>query len=233
MLSKTARSYSSVFNSSVPQRPPDRAVSRSYGGRPLGPNSYHPSPPEWLVEPERETSAFASKTQMRMAELPLTAELDFLGAPEQMTLQYRSAPGSRGLTWPVPPPPRENHRMPGLDQFSDAEISLENDVLHSARKYAASFQSNSKRMPTTREQHQLGPGSYDVQKSSVTVNDPKRASYAFKSETNNSMFRDAKNEPPDAVQSIQSAILARHWTSKGLAFSTRERFPRARPKWKD
>ena len=67
----------------------------------------------------------------------------------------------------------------------------------------------------------------------VRVRDPKRMNYTFKSETSSSLFGAEAGQPPDTVQSIQSAILSRHWTSKGVAFSTRERFPRARPRWKD
>ena len=68
---------------------------------------------------------------------------------------------------------------------------------------------------------------------SVAVREPKRNSYTFKSQTTGSVFGASSNEPPDNVQSIQSAVLNRHWTSKGSAFSTRERFPRVRAKWKD
>ena len=68
---------------------------------------------------------------------------------------------------------------------------------------------------------------------SVRVRDPKRMNYTFKSQSSGSVFGAPAGQPPDTVQSIQSAILRKHWTSKGVAFSTRERFPRNRPRWKD
>lgn len=89
--------------------------------------------------------------------------------------------------------------------------------------------------PSTLLAHVLPPSAAPLvyRLASVAVREPKRNSYTFKSQTTGSVFGASSNEPPDNVQSIQSAILNRHWTSKGSAFSTRERFPRVRAKWKD
>ena len=40
-------------------------------------------------------------------------------------------------------------------------------------------------------------------------------------------------EAPSTVTDALFARQARAWTSKGYAFSTRERFPRVRKRWKD
>ena len=74
---------------------------------------------------------------------------------------------------------------------------------------------------------------YEVAQASVAVRDPKRANYTFKSQTSGGLFDSQASQPPDAIQSIQTAILLRHWTSSGSPFSTRERFPRVRARWKD
>jgi hypothetical protein len=238
-LQRTPRSYSSVFNSSVPQRPAEKYATRSYGGRPLGPSSYNPTPPAWLNEPLRELSSFASKTPLRKFQEPITAQLDFLSHAGQLEVQYGAAPGAHGLRWPSPPEEREVVRDPGLDNFSDTLVgSLGNEVALSSRSYASSFQSTSKRGfnadSGAETPAELGPGVYELQLASIRVHDPKRASYTFKSTTTSSSFgTPSVGQPPDTIQSIQSAILRKHWTARGVAFSTRERFPRVRPRWKD
>ena len=45
--------------------------------------------------------------------------------------------------------------------------------------------------------------------------------------------KDIKDEAPSTVTDALFARQARAWTSKGYAFSTRERFPRVRKRWKD
>jgi len=232
---RTPRTFSSVFNSSVPQRPVERGPARSYGGRPLGPNSYVPNPPNWGHDPGRQMAAFSSKTPLRKYDTPLTAQIDFLSHAGQLTSSRFEAPGSRGNAWPDLPPPVAVNRDPGLDNFADALTgSVASDVALSGRKYSV-FSSQQKRDLPLRAGTSplLGPGVYDTALNEVNVRDPKRLSYTFKSQTDSSAFGEVAGQPPDAVQSIQSAILSRHWTSKGVAFSTRERFPRARPKWKE
>jgi len=236
----SGQAFSSVFNSSVPQRPSERGALRSYGGRPLGPNSYTPTPPGWAIDPERQSSAFASKTQKSTLDKVLTSDIDYMNKPELVNrLVDENAPGSLGYTWP-----RHEHEMvlthggDGLlDRYYDVDFgdkeSLATGVHQSARKYASSFTSASKRFPPRREQHDLGPGSYEMPPSAVQVRDAKRANYAFKSLTTGGSFTREANEPPDAIQSSQYAEQSKHWISKGLAFSTRERFPRQRPRWKD
>jgi len=235
----SGQAFSSVFNSSVPQRPAEKSALRSYGGRPLGPNSYSPTPPGWMFEPERQSSAFASKTVKGVTEAALTADIDYLNKPQLLTQVIGDSPGSRGYTWP-----RHEHEMilgPGgdglLDRVYDPDYggkqTVANGVINSGRKYASSFTSASKRFPAVRQPHEMGPGSYEEPRVAVQVKDAKRSSYAFKSLTTGSTFTKESNEPPDAIQSSQYAEQARHWTSKGLAFSTRERFPRQRPRWKD
>ena len=193
-----------------------------------------------MTDPMRENSVFMSKTTLSSNEKPITADLDFYGHAGQVSLYTREAPGSRGLHWPVPPDPREVVRDPGLDEFCDSvSYSLSGDVMRSSRKYASSFQSTLKRgtdaVPGTQRATSpvLGPGVYSVPLDTIKVRDTKRMNYTFKSQTDSSLFGAEAGQPPDTVQSIQSAILGRHWTSKGVAFSTRERFPRQRSRWKD
>lgn len=238
---RTQRSFSSVFNSSVPQRPVERGPARAYGGRPLGPNTYNPSMPRWHKDPQRAMGVFTSKTPLRQYDTPLTSQIDYLGHAGQLTSSRAELPGSRGHGWPDVPDPLSVNRDPGLDNFCDAVTgSVSGDVAVSSRKYAPVFQSAHKRnqdrasldlvaMPagfSRATSPMLGPGVYDTPMNEVHVRDPKRASYTFKSQTVSDIFGTPAGQPPDAVQSIQSAILSRHWTSKGVAFSTRERFPR-------
>lgn len=246
---RTNSTFGSVFSSSVPQRPVERGPTRAFGGRPLGPNSYNPSMPQWHNDPQRPMSSFASKTQTRNYATPLTSQIDFLNPDLGPLVSSRGeAPGSRGLEWPVVPAPSDVERDRGLDEFCDALTgSVGSEVSRSARKYSSVFNSAHRRnLAELRNQpfHTsaytrttsplLGPGVYDTPlNDGARVRDPKRASCTFKSETSSSIFGTPAGQPPDAVQSIQSAILSRHWTSKGVAFSTRERFPRDRPKWKE
>ena len=201
--------------------------------------TYHPPNPPWMNEPLRMNGVFASKTQLRSYDEPLTAHLDFLANAEQLKAQYGAAPGSHGLRWPSIPQEPASHRDPGLDEFSNSNYgTLETSVLHSTRKYASSFESTSQRGKGALEGDTppaLGPGAYDMtSRSSVRVHDPKRASSNFKSANFSTLsMASSVSQPPDNIQSIQSAILMKHWTSKGVAFSTRERFPKQRARWKD
>ena len=206
---RTGRTFSSVFNSSVPQRPDASAAPRYDGGRPIGPNTYKPPSPKWHIDPIRENAVFSSKTALRTYAVPLTAQLDFLGHADQVSIERGEAPGARGLHWPDPPQPREAVRDPGLDEFCDAMsfLDVSSQVLTSSRKYAASFQSATKRThePAAPTSPQLGPGVYDLHLESVRVRDPRRMNYTFKSQTSASLFGVPANQPPDSVQSIQSA----------------------------
>ena len=183
------------------------------------------------------TSTFKSSTKLRSYKTPLTADIDFLQAPEAgVRASQGAAPSSQGHAWPQALEPRELARDPGLDDFGEVRShSFADTVQNSSRKYAASFTSSAKRMPPP-EAHtpaSLGPGAYDHMVTAVRVMDPKRPNYTFKSQTAGSLFNLHANQPPDTIQPIQSAILRRDWTAKGVAFSTRERFPRNRPKWKE
>ena len=233
----STRTFNSVFSSSTPQRP---GISvPSYGSRPLGPTTYHPRGPAWHNDPSRMTSTFLSKVPNRTKMgTPLTCEIDYLESPERsMRATLTSGPSSHGHAWPNALEPRELMRDKAFDDFCEIDVgTLSSAVTHSSRRYASSFQSASKRMPSDTDgatSPVLGPGAYDTAKASIVVHEPKRANYTFKSQTQGSLFDAHANQPPDAIQSIQTAILLRHWTSKGSAFSTRERFPRVRKRWKD
>ena len=80
----------------------------------------------------------------------------------------------------------------------------------------------------------MAPGSYDPPPGCVQIKDANRTTYQFKSTADYSTFGSkAPNEPPDMIHSPLMAMQAATWTSKGFPFSTRERFPRVRSKWKD
>ena len=234
----STRDYSSVFNSSVPQRPLEGAASRSYGGRPLGPNSYNPPQPPWIVEIERGTSAFLSKTEKSKLAVPITAELDFLDKPEQFEMVNPIAPGSKGLKWNEGEPKTiyDFYDQP-LDRFYDPDYgvkqTLQKGMVECPRKYAATFNSVDPRFKKPKEISALGPGSYEQPPSAVQIKEPKRMTYSFKSTTSTSSFKTKSDEAVDSVSSGEAASQAKHWTSKGFAFSTRERFPRQRARWKD
>ena len=230
----------STFKSSLPQRPGLDGGSTHCSGRPIGPTTYTPKNNliQWENEPTRMTSSFASKTELAPIPRPITADIDFMHDPfGSMHAAYGSSPSSRGHAWPNATEPRKPARDAGLDEFSISEAgTLGFEVVRTSRNYASSFASGAKRMPSVKHAtpDTLGPGSYNTAHASVTVRDPKRATHTFKSQTTTAMFdRPPANEPPDAIQSIRSAVLMKHWTSAGSAFSTRERFPRQRKRWKD
>jgi len=191
---------------------------------------------KWENEIERMQASFKSKTVLDKTKPPLTCDIDYMDDPYGvMHTSFASSPGAGGQPWPNALEPREPARDPGLDEFALSTAgTLGHEMERTGRKYAASFTSKADRMPSTKDrtpQH-LGPGAYQQQGASVSIRDPKRASYTFKSETASALFDATANQPPDAIQPIQSAILMKHWTSSGCAFSTRERFPRERKKWK-
>jgi len=223
----------------MPQRPALKLGNEVYGGRALGPTSYHPKNKlvNWNNDTDRMSASFASKTVLGNDPPPITSDIDYMDDPYGSLLaSIASSPSARGHGWPNALEPREPARDPGLDEFSISRAgTLEHEVVRTSRKYASSFHSGMKRMPPTKHitPEELGPGVYNIASASISVRDPKRASYCFKSQTASAMFDGVASQPPDTIQPIQSAILMKHWTSSGSAFSTRERFPRERKKWKD
>lgn len=102
--------YAFVFNSGVPQRaPPNMQPGQEPStGELIGPSTYTPKAStgqpflkEWIQDPAREQSAFASKTQKSAMPRSLTADLDIgkdFGARGSKVVRG-SAPGSHGLGW--------------------------------------------------------------------------------------------------------------------------------------
>ena len=172
--------YSFEFNSHVPQRAkPNMLPGQEPSTTPLiGPGAYNPKISlhsgqpfvrEWVSEPKRQQSAFASKTQKTQAERPLTADIDIgddfgeRGSKKNAT----AAPGSHGLSWskdvrkppffhvPFKPYPFEGGeprgREIGLDVFYEVDtVSATPLALHatmavniqrSQRRYASTFKS--------------------------------------------------------------------------------------------
>merc|ERR1711988_2031215 len=114
-------------------------------------------------------------------------DIDYMNKPESVRKTVGDAPGSFGYTWP-----RHEHETVMthggdglLDRIYDVDTGpkqmLATAMQYSSRKYASSFTSGSKRFFPQREQHELGPGSYEMPASAVQVRDAKRANYAFKS----------------------------------------------------
>ena len=231
-----------LLNSSLPQRPliiGQLAKPASYGGRPLGPHSYDVPSMPWMDEPERPTASFASKTVVGKERPPVTAEIDFLNKPELIDYQRQVAPGFHSYTWGKQAQRPNDPSDAKLDKFYDVDnkltqFNLSTVMLHHPRKYAASFLSQDRRFKPQKEIHGLAPGSYDPPPGCVQIKDANRPTYQFKSTADYSTFGSrAPNEPPDMIHSPLMAMQAANWTSKGFPFSTRERFPRVRSKWKD
>lgn len=263
---ETPQSYSSVFNSSVPQRPVAGAAARSYGGRPLGPHTYDPAPPGWpmpywLKEIDRQGPSFISKTRQRGGAVgggreaaSITTQIDMLPnvvgenekgvlpAAELVKKQVSNPPGNEGFTWGRQPQHPPEYKDKPLDKYYVTEDKKYGKptmlyvMEHSDRKYAASFNSQDRRFKEldalAKADNQLGPGTYDMPPT-IGVKDPKRMTYPFKSATDPRSLKDIKDEAPSTVTDALFARQARAWTSKGYAFSTRERFPRVRKRWKD
>ena len=66
-LARTPRTFSSVFSSTSSQRPTERSAAESFGGKSLGPMSYHPTNNLGVKtkEIDRENGIFSSKTPLR------------------------------------------------------------------------------------------------------------------------------------------------------------------------
>lgn len=237
-------SLSHIFNSSVPQRAP---VSKaSLGGRVLGPETYQPTPPVWVNEPRRMGSAFCSKSA-KGSDMgrTMTSDVDFLNKPELFGTLRECAPGSRTLPWtresearPRTHPSSNTPNTPFtyVDVIYDVDFPpkqhLATAVDESGRRYASSFTSAEVRFREVKQPTALGPGQYEVATSTVAIIDPKRSSCAFKTVVP-PVFCKIPPEAPDNIHNPRLAMQAKTWTSKGCAFSTRERFPRVRPRWQD
>jgi len=240
---ESARQYAHIFSSSVPQRPTHSM--RRDSGRPLGPQSYHAAAPPWIHDARRAGSAFASRTQKSAQKSRvLTSDVDYLPTTEGVDLVDKTraiAPGLKTLPWSRAPdarPPTFPVTEP-VDVFYGEDFgpkkSLAGEVNENGRKYAAVFQSTEPRSRPLSETtpKTLGPGVYHdgAAVSAIQVFDGKRPSAAFKTHVASSFVPLGQAEPPDCIYSPFLANEAKKWTSKGYAFSTRERFPRVRPRW--
>ena len=169
---------SCVFKSRVPQRAkpgalPGQSASTSSL---VGPGAYTPKPGagqpfwrDWLIDPTRQQSAFASRTVKAPIPKPLTADID-IGTTfgDRGSKKFRgSAPGAYGRSWKGserrPPPfhvpfrayPLEGGeprgREPGLDVFYNVDDAVASPIgLHGTlvanmvrtdRTYAVAFKS--------------------------------------------------------------------------------------------
>lgn len=150
------------------------SAGHSYGGRPLGPCTYHPPPPLWMHNPERNSSAFASKTQKAETKKMLTSDVDFFNKPEVLDLIRRDPPGRRGYKWRQSTNDISIDRWkdPLLDRFYDHEAPYKETFAvameRSPRKYAASFAPEPKRFQS-KEEVKLGPGAYDEPPPAIQV----------------------------------------------------------------
>ena len=128
-----------------------------------------------MREQERQSSTFASKTQKTHLDKVLTSEIDFLNKPELVGHVLGDAPGHKGFT--LSKHEREIVITNGgdgvLDRYYDCDVgnkqSFATGVQSSHRKYASSFTSASKRFPPRVQQHDLGPGAYEMPASAVQV----------------------------------------------------------------
>ena len=103
-----------VFNSNVPQRfKPGKLQGQEDSTTNLvGPGAYNITPTgqpfrpgEWIVEPKRKQSSFASKTVKSPMERPLTADID-IGKDYAITLRVRIAAGAYALALALTLPTR-------------------------------------------------------------------------------------------------------------------------------
>jgi len=88
-----------VFASVAPQR---QIFNESADAADVGPGSYDPILPRpWLVEPMRQGSQFASKSQrsMRKGEQPLGSDVGYPPASTTEMKYLPQAPGSSGISW--------------------------------------------------------------------------------------------------------------------------------------
>lgn len=178
-----------IFNSQVAQRVkpgmlPGQEESTS---NLVGPSTYNgfqatigqPFVREWITEPKRKQSSFASKTEKNPLPRPLTADIDhgkdFGERGSRKTTGCGGAPGSRGLPWtqdlrkppffhiPFKAYPFEGGeprgREPGLDKFYELDTVVASplaltatmaiNVERSQRKYSATFRSKLPARPIT------------------------------------------------------------------------------------
>ena len=199
----------------------------------------------WIKDATTPMASFASKTQKMKEKPPVTAEVDYLtGNPDKLLdMQRQVPPGFYAYTWGNMEQRPVDKRDVKLDKVYDVnygvKIDMQSQMEQSSRLYAASFNSQDRRFKQKKESHDMAPGSYDCSKApgynAINIKDPKKPTYPFKSQTDYSSINfktAAKNEPPDAIHTPLFAQQAAAWTSKGFAFSTRERFPRVRSTWK-
>jgi len=237
-VQSSVRAYAHIFNSSQEQRP-DAVRVDPYGGRPIGPTTYHVRPMAWLNQDRdgtlRATPPFLDRTD-NLKSTTLSSEIGFID-PECYKFVQNGAPGSSGVRWSTMPQ-RAPLQTQVLDKFYDPNfgktVTLERQLEKTPRLYAASFNSNDKRFKPPPEEPDLGPGKYDVVAACIQIKNPNRETPTFKSKPwykTKPVHAQEKHEAPDMIRSSALARETKKWTQQGFAYSTRERFPRVRPSW--
>lgn len=228
---ESGRAYSHIFRSSVLQRPADKTLKE----KKPAPGQYHPPNPEWITgDPRMPTSAFSSKVKKSVPPRAVTAEVDYVNNPLLYARTNSLAPGTGSLPWGTQEQRVEAKRDKPFDGFivpdTGNKMTLGTAMEHSTRVYAATFKSNDNRF-RFKDGNPLGPGSYDTNAATIKIIDPKRQSSAFKAQLTTAFGQKATSQPLDNIHTPQLAMMAMAWTSRGMGFSTRERFPRVRPQW--
>jgi len=254
-------SLSHIFNSSQPQRAEIVANLTKGSGRILGPQTYHLPPLEWITEPLRQGSSFISKSGKGIVNYrTVTSDVDFYHQPEVIEKLQPGYYGRHSLPWPRghghhdPSAPLVGDALCSVDKFYDTDVldasrapftgtqaaippkqSFATEIELSTRKYAGVFASQKPRFKDANADCDLGPGQYEVATATIQIIDPKRASSAFKSVVKPSIAI-PPSEAPD-VMVVGNPVLERQakaWRLPGQGvFSTRERFPRVRPRWNE
>ena len=196
------------FKSRVPQRPKQNV------GPELGPGAYSPKPGQGcpgaaseIIDPQRQSQAFASKSKKAALKKPPGADVDWPPAHVAEMRHLPRGPGSHPFAWPhgerKPPffhvpfkaypglcgEPRG--RSKGLDEIYDNDatgatpIGLNGTMGVNMKRSPRRYSIMSSKVPARPKAAdlgsagELGPGWYNLARNGIDLKDPQRPSSAF------------------------------------------------------